>query len=220
MSNKTITHSIFQAQERERKLISRELHDGVGQSLFAMLLQVELLKGKAKSDEMCEQITKLQTMLSQTIEDVRHLSAELRPSTLDDFGLIVTLKNFIRDFSKRFGTQINFTIKNIDERLPYTMETALYRIAQEALINAIKYASADRIDVRLLFDIETSSVHLSVVDFGKGFELNPENRKGVGIYSMEERASMLDGRFEITSTIGEGTRVLVQIPFGGGVSFE
>jgi len=214
---KMITHSIFQAQERERKLISRELHDGIGQSLFGILLQAEFIKSISKNkNELDTQLEKHQRMITQTIEDVRNLSSELRPSTLDDHGLIVTLKNFIRDFGNRFGMQINFTFKGCNERLPSSIETALYRIAQEALINAAKYSSAERIDIVIDVDkdTDTDKVFLSISDFGKGFELNPSNRKGVGIYSMEERASILGGDFSIVSEIGKGTQIQVIIPIG------
>jgi len=210
-----ITHSIFQAQERERKLISRELHDGIGQSLFGILLQAEFIKSIPRNkNELDIQLEKHQRMITQTIEDVRNLSSELRPSTLDDHGLIVTLKNFIRDFSNRFGMQINFTFKGCNERLPSSIETALYRIAQEALINAAKYSSAERIDIVIDVDKNSDKVILSISDFGKGFELNPSNRNGVGIYSMEERASILGGDFSIVSEIGKGTQIQVIIPIG------
>lgn len=212
---KMITHSIFQAQEKERKLISRELHDGIGQSLFGILLQADIIKSIPENkDKLDQQLEKLQLMITQTIEDVRNLSSELRPSTLDDHGLIATLKNFIRDFGNRFGMQINFTFKGCNERLPSSIETALYRIAQEALINAAKYSSAARIDIFIDVDKNSENVSLSITDFGKGFELNPSNRNGVGIYSMEERASILGGDFSITSEIGKGTQIHVSIPIG------
>ncbi|WP_458414826.1 histidine kinase [Schinkia sp. CFF1] len=208
---KIITHSIFQAQEKERKIISRELHDGIGQALFGMLIQTDVIKSVPKTkEEMEAHLDRLQQMMKQTIEDVRNLSSVLRPSTLDNHGLITTLKNFIRDLGNQFGMQINITCKGSNERLPSTIETALYRIAQEALINAVKYSSAERIDI--LIDVTKEKVLLSITDFGKGFELNPSTRNGVGIYSMEERTFMLGGEFLITSEIGKGTKVQVIIP--------
>ncbi len=210
---KMITNSIFQAQERERKLISRELHDGVGQSLFGMLLQVDILKSLHDNrPEVVQYLDKLQSTLQQTIEDVRNLSSQLRPSTLDDFGLVATLRNFIQDFGSRFGIQINFTTKGFTERFPYNIETALYRIAQETLINAAKYSGAERIDILLQYDVSERLITMQITDFGKGFELNPTTRNGVGIYSMEERASILGGNFSISSEIGKGTKVQVIIP--------
>ncbi|HHY72107.1 MAG TPA: sensor histidine kinase [Bacillus bacterium] len=210
---KIITHSIFQAQEKERKLISRELHDGIGQSLFGILIQADIIKSVPKNkEEMETHLDKLQLMIKQTIEDVRNLSSVLRPSTLDDHGLITTLKNFIRDLGNQFGMQINITYKGSNERLPSTVETALYRIAQEALINAVKYSSAERIDIVLDVDKNANQISLTITDFGKGFELNPSTRQGVGIYSMEERTSMLGGVFSIVSEIGRGTQVQVIIP--------
>ncbi|MEH7013416.1 sensor histidine kinase [Neobacillus niacini] len=209
---KMITHSIFQAQEKERKLISRELHDGIGQSLFGMLLHTDFIKSISEDKMGITQLEKLQQMISQTIEDIRYLSAALRPSTLDNHGLIATLKNHIRDFGQRFGIQINFTYKGSNERLPSAIETALYRIAQEALINAAKYSSAERIDVSISVDKDQNKVSLTITDFGKGVELTSTNRRGVGIYSMEERASILGGDFFINSKIGKGTQIQVNIP--------
>lgn len=209
---KMITHSIFQAQEKERKLISRELHDGIGQSLYGILIHTDILKTLIHQEHLKKQVGKLQNMIQQTIEDIRYLSAELRPSTLDDHGLIITLKNFIRDFSTRFAMQINFTVKGNKERLNASIETALYRIAQEALINAAKYSCTERIDVLIDMERNEKEVYLSVIDFGKGFEINSNNRKGVGIYSMEERTHILGGKFHIESTLGKGTTVEVTIP--------
>lgn len=212
---KMITNSIFQAQEKERKLISRELHDGIGQSLFGMLLQVDFIKTvpEKKQEVFNGHLDKLQNMITHAIEDVRNLSAELRPSTLDDHGLMTTLKNFIRSFGNRFGIQINFTyIGPNEERLPSSYETALYRIAQEALINAAKYSGAERIDIVLDINQQAREVFLSITDFGKGFEMNSTTRNGVGIYSMEERAAILGGEFSIDSEIGKGTQVKVKIP--------
>lgn len=209
---KMITHSIFQAQEKERKRISRELHDGIGQSLYGILIQTDILKTIIHQENLQKHVEKLQSMIQQTIEDVRNLSAELRPATLDDHGFIITLKNFIRDISNRFAMQINFTVKGNNERLDASIETALYRIAQEALINAAKYSCAERVDVLIDMERNEGEVYLSVTDFGKGFEINSKNGKGVGIYSMEERAHILGGKFHIESILGKGTKLEVTIP--------
>lgn len=210
--DKIITHSIFQAQEEERKLISQELHDGIGQSLYDILIQTDILKTIIHQENIQKHVEKLQSMIQHTIEDVRNLSAELRPSTLDDRGLIITLKNFIRDISNRFTMKINFTVKGNNERLDDSIETALYRIAKEALINAAKYSCAERVDVLIDMERNEGEVYLSVTDFGKGYEINSKRRKGVGIYSMEERVHILGGKFHIESTLGKGTKVEVTIP--------
>jgi two-component system sensor histidine kinase NreB len=122
---------------------------------------------------------------------------------------MITLKNFIQELGNRFVIQINFTHKGSSERLPPTIEIALYRIAQEALINATKYSKAERIDV--VIEKSQEFVSLSIIDYGNGF-IYSSDRKGVGIYSMEERASILGGKFSIVSDIGEGTQVKVKIP--------
>lgn len=210
---KMITRSIFQAQEQERKLISRELHDGIGQSLYSILIQTDIVESHLNSDNVIncmDSIEKLQLDIRKTIEDVRNLSVELRPSSLDDLGLLETLKTYIHEFGNRFGIQINFSYKGSKVRLPSTIETALYRIAQEALTNAAKYAQADRIDVSLIH--EDKYISLSIKDFGKGFDLSSQYRRGVGLYSMEERALILGGKFQIDSQPKKGTVIYVNIP--------
>lgn len=210
-----ITHSAFMAQEKERKRISRELHDGIGQALYAILLHIELVRSiNSTGKEIGAHLDKLQEITTQTLKDVRNLSSELRPSSLDDYGLRMTLKNFSEELGNRFGTQMNFKYKSCCEhRLPSDIEIGLYRIAQEALINAVKYSKADRIDI--VVEREKEFICLSIIDYGEGFILTREH-KGVGIYSMEERASLLKGKFSIISKIGQGTEVKVKIPIQQG----
>lgn len=210
---KLLTHSIFQAQEKERKLISRELHDGIGQSLYSILIQTDIIQSHVETGNMVgfyDAIEKLQHDIRKTIEDIRHLSSELRPSSLDDLGLLETLKTYIHDFGNRFGIQINFSHKGSKERLPSTIETALYRITQEALTNAAKYACTKRIDLEI--DQREKMVYLHIKDFGKGFDLSSKISRGVGLYSMEERASILGGKFQIESAPQKGTVIKVNIP--------
>jgi two-component system, NarL family, sensor histidine kinase NreB len=210
---KMMTHSILQAQERERKRISRELHDGIGQSLYSTLIHLDVIAGTLEEGEdhpAWKRIDDLQHTLRQTIEDIRHLSAELRPSVLDDMGLLAALRNYIQTFGEKFGIQVNFSYEGDRSRLPASYETALYRIAQEALTNAAKYAETDRVDVALLQEGE--EVVFSVRDYGIGFDSGGLERRGVGLYSMEERAEILDGSFALDSEEGKGTTIMVRLP--------
>ncbi|MNO72145.1 Oxygen sensor histidine kinase NreB [compost metagenome] len=201
---KMITHSILLAQENERKLISRELHDGIGQSLYSILIQSEVLK-QNMANEMTDKLDTLQDAIRNTIEDIRDLSAELRPSALDDIGLIAAL----RMYGQKFGIQVHFKVEEDVGRLPAALETAFYRIVQEALTNAAKYSQTDVIDVQL--KLVPTLAELKVRDYGLGFVITSELRKGVGLYSMEERVKILGGSFDIQSTLGEGTSIEVQI---------
>ncbi|BFH13637.1 histidine kinase [Paenibacillus melissococcoides] len=221
---KMITHSILSAQENERKRISRELHDGIGQSLYSILIQTEMIKqhledemmgtdGADSGNAVDDHLDALQEGIRNTIEDIRDLSAELRPAALDDIGLVAALRIYFRAYGQKFGIQVHFKVNGDSSRMPATQETAFYRIVQEALTNAAKYAHTDVVDVQL--KLAPAEAWLSIRDYGVGFEITPELRKGVGLYSMEERVNILGGTFNIQSAPGEGTSIHVWVPLDG-----
>ncbi|WCF06016.1 histidine kinase [Paenibacillus thiaminolyticus] len=226
---KMITHSILSAQENERKRISRELHDGIGQSLYSILIHTEMVKQQLE-DEMTgtdeaecgnmntidDQMDILQDAIRNTIEDIRDLSAELRPAALDDIGLVAALRIYFRAYGQKFGIQVHFKVNGDSSRMPATQETAFYRIVQEALTNAAKYSHTDVVDVQL--KLAPAEAWLSIRDYGIGFEITPELRKGVGLYSMEERVNILGGTFNIQSAPGAGTSIHVRVPLDGARS--
>jgi two-component system sensor histidine kinase NreB len=211
---KMITHSVLQAQENERKRLSRELHDSIGQALYSALIQTDVaadrLENGGNPAGAADILRGLHRHVRQTIEEVRHLSSELRPSILDDMGLVAALRNYVQEINEKFGFQVNFSYDGDKSRLPAAMETALYRIAQEALTNAAKYARSDRVDVVLIQQPHT--VTLTVQDYGAGFRITEETERGVGLYSMEERASILGGSLKVESVIGAGTTVTAVLP--------
>lgn len=209
--SRMITHSIMQAQENERKRLSRELHDGIGQMLYGSLIQLDIASEKLdRGEDFSDIIGTIRGHLEQTIVEVRHLSSELRPSVLDDLGLISALRNYIHEYSRKFGILINFSYEGDKQRLPAAMETAIYRIVQEALTNTAKYANADRADVFLIQ--QTDMVSVAIQDYGLGFEWKDGEERGVGLYSMEERASILGGTFTLQSAFGKGTTITVSFP--------
>jgi two-component system, NarL family, sensor histidine kinase NreB len=209
---KMLTHSILQAQEKERKQISRELHDGIGQSLYGILIKLDVTRDRLQEHNPADAaaIESVLQLTRASIEDVRHLSAELRPSVLDDMGLVAALRHYIQNFGGKFGIQVNFSYEGDKSRLPAAMETALYRIIQEALTNVAKYAGTDRADV--ILNQSAEQVLLRIVDFGAGFTVNRESRNGVGLYSMEERTGIIGGEFHIKSSPGKGTTIEAVIP--------
>lgn len=212
---KLITHSILQAQENERKRISRELHDGIGQALYSASIQLDVAAELlSQGQDAGATLKRLQQHVRRTIEEVRHLSAELRPSVLDDMGLLSALRNYVQEFGHKFGIQVNFSYKGDKSRLPAAMETALYRIVQEALTNAAKYAKSERVDIDLIH--EPAGVTLAIQDYGVGFDAAKQAGRGVGLYSMEERASILGGSFRVESAPGAGTRIMVAMPLRKG----
>ncbi|HJV46320.1 MAG TPA: histidine kinase [Bacillota bacterium] len=211
--SKMITHSILQAQETERKRISRELHDGIGQSLYGILIQSEILAAQIEIDELAQRkLGLLQNDLRDTIEDIRHLSVELRPSALDDLGLLAALENYFSDYENKFGIQVNFAYDGDRTRLPSAVETALYRIIQEAMTNAAKYSLTEQVDILLVQGV--SHIDITIKDFGQGFDVQATVGRGVGLFSMRERAEILGGTLKISSTHGLGTSIKSSIPFG------
>ncbi|MFD0618451.1 histidine kinase [Paenibacillus sp. GCM10027629] len=211
---KMITHSILSAQENERKRISRELHDGIGQSLYSILIQTEVLKAALETEPLTTEtpMDALQESIRHTIEDIRDLSVELRPSALDDIGLVAALRNYVRLYGQKFGIQVLFTIEGDSGRLPAAHEIAFYRIVQEALTNAAKYSQTEVVDVRLKLLPTLAELHIR--DYGVGFEITTELRHGVGLYSMEERVNILGGEFDMQSALGQGTTIQVKVPIG------
>lgn len=217
---KMITHSILSAQENERKRISRELHDGIGQSLYSILIQTEMLKSRledAKQPLIDEPLDALQESIRDTIEDIRDLSVELRPSALDDIGLVAALRNYVRLYGQKFGIQVLLTIEGDSELLPQAHEIAFYRIVQEALTNAAKYSHTEVVEVKLKVDPKLAE--LQIRDYGVGFKVTSELRQGVGLYSMEERVNILQGEFDIKSNPSEGTVIDVKVPIDESIPF-
>jgi two-component system sensor histidine kinase NreB len=190
---------MIQIQEEERRRFSRELHDGIGQSLFSLLIQID----RILSDEPRNDLQKLRIDVSGIIEEVRSVAWELRPSVLDDLGVVPAIRTFLDNFSKHSGIQVVFE-NELRSRLDIQTETVMYRIIQEALTNVAKYAHTDEAFVRI-FD-KGDIIEVQVEDKGRGFSRTSMG-KGVGLFSMEERAKGVSGRFHVMSEPGNGTCV-------------
>jgi len=192
-------------QEEERKRISRELHDGIGQSLFALAIQMDNLLAEGNQPPALHQMRR---MVTSIIEEVRTLAWELRPSLLDDLGVGPAIRKYADLFSQHYGIKVHLNCE-VKKRLDRSAETAIYRIVQEALTNVGKYAGVDEAFVDVW---ETEDrVYARVRDEGKGFLRLPE-MPGVGLFGMEERARAVGGRTDIVSEPGKGTTVTVELP--------
>jgi PAS domain S-box-containing protein len=215
---KELSSQLMQAQEGERKRIAQELHDQVGQMLQTMKMNLDRMKRNLsleprKLEEARDWLMDTEKKLSQTIDDIRTLTFNLRPSMLDDFGLFSTLRWYIEDYSRRSNVKVFLKGKEDRYRFPLEIEVNLYRIVQEALTNVVKHANAT--DVTIFLSHKNSDAILSVKDNGRGFDnikLSVSPHKGTGIYNMKERVNLLGGSFEIISQPGKGTRVNVKIP--------
>jgi two-component system sensor histidine kinase UhpB len=204
---------VLQAQERERQRVARELHDQTGQALTHEIIALDLLLERTGDPDARNQLQAVKRTLEETLEEVHRMSQDLRPSVLDDLGLVPALRTLAKQPS---GAHISLHVDGLRDRLPPPIETALYRIAQEALTNANKYARATNvnIDLRCL----DGHVQLLVRDDGVGFDPDsiPEKeepgRAGLGIFGMRERAALLRGTLDIHSGPQRGTEVVAQLP--------
>ncbi|HEX8185647.1 MAG TPA: sensor histidine kinase, partial [Blastocatellia bacterium] len=205
---------VVNTQELERRRMARDLHDHLGQQLTALRLSLQSLKEQSKGQASLRQhVENLQAAAERIDSDVDFLAWELRPSTLDEIGLMATVESFVHEWSKQFGIPADFHTAGLaGARLSSEAETNIYRIAQEALNNIYKHAEAGRAGV-ILEGRENHAV-LIVEDDGKGFDPDEvtNTSKGLGLISMRERASLTGGRLEIQSAPGQGTTVFVRVP--------
>jgi PAS domain S-box-containing protein len=217
---KDLSHSILQTKETERKRISRELHDDITQTLVGINVHLETLaRDVALSPELLRQkIARTQRLVEKSVEIVHQFARELRPTSLDDLGLIMTLRSFLNDFMKRTGVRVSLTTFAGVERLNSDQRTVLYRIVQQSLANVDQHAHASVVKVTIQKIKDT--VCMKIADNGKSFDvertLDAKKNKRLGLIGMRERAEMLGGQFSVVSEPGQGTTIQVQIPFKNG----
>lgn len=216
----------MQAQEEERRRIAVELHDSLGQLLTSIKLHIEVLQDSDIFSKTAEkdQMNEIRSLLDSAITEARNISYDLRPSILDDFGLLPALEVLCEKFSLRTGIKVLFRSHNLEARLMNQLETMLYRITQEALNNVQKHAAASEVNVQIIRTPTT--INLVIEDNGKGFDPavtgdTPQYSAGgtiatgMGLVSMRERAAYFNGTFTVDSTPGKGTDILVEIPLSG-----
>jgi signal transduction histidine kinase len=197
-------------QELERRRLARELHDETGQALTSVLLGLKAVEEAPDAVEMRSAAAELRDLVVATLQDVRRLALELRPKALDDFGLQPALERLAQSFSEQTGIAVDVESALSDDRLPAEVETALYRIVQEALTNIVKHAQASRVSV--LLTRRPRSVAAVIEDDGRGFDQGATRDGGIGLIGMRERMALLDGRLDVESTPGAGTTILAEIP--------
>lgn len=208
-------------REEERKSIAREIHDELGQQLTVMKMDVAWLADNIKDQKeaVLNKITDFKNMIDQTVSTVRRMAYELRPSMLDDMGLVAAIEWQLIEFEKRSGVQTKYTGTKSRFPLSDTAKTALFRIVQESLTNVGRYAKAKNVSVSLM-EIDQQVV-LKILDDGIGFELEKlAFKKTLGIVGMKERCIMLGGEFKIDSTEGSGTKIKVTIPTENNLNKE
>ena len=203
------------AQEEERRTISRELHDEVGQKLTAMRMELGTLERlrTAGHSEFSASLTQVKELAEQSLRMIRDIATGLRPSVLDDLGLGAALQKQAREFSKRTGTPVSVSIEGGFGGLADRQRTYVYRIVQEALTNCAKHARARQISIRLLDRDE--QIELTVTDDGIGFDRDKAAHSGLGLIGIEERVRELGGVIAVQSAPNHGTTIRVTIPQNG-----
>ena len=217
-----LSRQILEAQEEERKRISRELHDEVAQVLTGISLHLAALaqQGAVDAKGLKKKIARTQRLVAESVNIVHQFAGQLRPAALDDLGLIPALHSYVKDFARQTGLSIHFTsfTRGKTEQLDSARRTVLYRVAQEALINVARHAQASQVNmsIRKLRDV----IRMEVKDNGKSFQVqgvSPTGRnKGLGLLGMRERVEMVGGRFIVESSPGKGTTIRAEIPFANG----
>lgn len=207
-----MTKYVIKAQEDERKRISRELHDSVAQELLSSLVDLRVLKYINADEAVLNKLQQTEASLTRLLDDVRHMAVELRPASLDDFGLEAAFRSHFKWIEKNYGLLVDFKTELSAARYSNEIETVVYRICQEAVLNALKYANTDEIRVRLFED--GGDLQLIVQDEGSGFQLNTRDPKGtgLGLFGMRERAELVQGQLMIRSEVGTGTTIHLRIP--------
>jgi signal transduction histidine kinase len=211
-----LSRQLLLAQEEERKKISRELHDVIAQTLTTINLRLAALKNEAalNTKGFLRSIGRTQQLVVRSVNIVHRFARELRPTVLDDLGLIPALHTFMKSFREQTGLRVSLSAFAEVEQVNGDKRTVLYRVAQEALTNVARHARASQADVKI--QKLDGTICMKIKDNGKGFQqahvLQAEKRKRLGLLGMRERLEMVGGSFTVTSTPGKGTTVFAQIP--------
>jgi signal transduction histidine kinase len=205
------------AQETERKRIARELHDQAGQLLTSLMVGLKMLE-EDSPENIQHKILDMRQLAAQTLDEVHSLALELRPSSLDDLGLVAALEQYTYEYTDKFGVKADFQTIGFDgRRLSPEVEITLYRIIQEALTNIVKHAEAEQVSI--LLEIRGTSIVAIVEDNGKGLNIQQlsqsPTKKNLGIYGMYERAALIEGKLTIESEPSSGTTIFVEVPMKG-----
>jgi signal transduction histidine kinase len=210
----------LQAQEDERKRISRELHDEIAQTLVGINVRLSELSRDAEVNPrgLQKRIARAQRLVEKSVATVHRFARELRPSVLDDLGLVPALHTFMKGIREQTGMRVSLSAFGAVEKINGDKRTVLYRVAQEALNNAARHAQASQAEVRI--EKLGGAICVTIKDDGKGFQLEQvlranKNRR-LGLLGMRERLQMVGGNVAIDSTPGEGTTILAQIPLADG----
>ena len=217
---KLLSKRTLEVLEADRQTISKELHDSIGASLAAIKFSLEekelaRVQNKGQLDESLDQEI---AYLLKTIKETKRISANLRPSTLDDLGLMATIDWYLRQFKQLYGNiQIHYSVDVDEQNIPEAMKIIIYRIIQEGLSNAKKHSEASSIQLNLKFADGNNAISLSLADNGRGFDVKKilslkDPLSGFGLTAMQERCEIFGGTFHIDSNHDKGTKITAILP--------
>lgn len=211
-----LSEHLQNVREEERAHIAREIHDELGQQLTVLKMDVSWLNKKLQhtGEDIDQKLEDLLGLIDSTVKTVRRISSELRPSLLDDMGLVPAMEWHLKEFEKRVLVKTKFKSFSDDINLPNTVKTGLFRIFQESLTNVARHADAKKVDVNI--ENENGNIVLCIKDDGKGIDLEKAKaKKTLGILGMQERIYMMGGNYKIKSNPGKGTKIIVSVPYAG-----
>lgn len=204
---------IIEAQEEERRNLSREIHDGPAQMLANVLIRSDIIDKTIKQrgmDEALKEIKEMKEMARNALYEVRRIIYDLRPMALDDLGLVPTLRKYLSTIEEYHELKIQFEFKGKEMRYGHKFEAAVFRMIQEAVQNAVKHAQAKII--RVQFEATQQKLNVRIVDDGIGFDQEATKHQSFGLIGMRERIEMLDGSLKVESELGQGTKVKISLP--------
>lgn len=208
-----LASEVIRAGDRERAYIARELHDGTAQTLAALLFQLSVLERENAHPEIQARLETVRQIAADVLEEVRTLAHTVHPRVLDDLGLLAALRHLARQVEDRSGATITVDAAQATEAVPAPIAAVLYRVAQEAVSNALRHGAPS--DVTIQLSTVGGGAQLRITDDGRGFDVDEAERRrpGMGLFTMRERVALVDGAFDVDSAPGRGTRISADIPF-------
>jgi signal transduction histidine kinase len=209
---RTLANQVIQAGDRERASLARELHDSTAQTLAALLLELSVLAGENTDARLEQRITRIRSIVTDVLDEVRMLAHTVHPRVLDDLGLVAALQLLARESVERGNISVTYSGPAKVESIDAACASALYRVAQEAVGNAMRHARAKSITIKLA--VLNGEAQLEIADNGIGFSPDEVERRrpGMGLFTMRERAALVGGRLALRTGAGQGTRVIAYVP--------
>ncbi|MBI5670816.1 MAG: sensor histidine kinase [Chloroflexi bacterium] len=203
---------VIQAQEEERKRIARELHDSTSQSLTSLLVGLRNLEAVEDRETLECRINDIRGVVGHTLDEVHALAWQLRPSVLDDLGLVAALERYVADYQQRYGIPVHFITRGVDERLPVELETSIYRIIQEGLTNIARHSRAT--GASIIIERRKRDIRIIIEDNGIGFDVDrvQYSERSLGLQGIRERVQLFGGKLTVESQPGQGTSLFIVLP--------